>query len=118
MNSAPGRKPFWTPRTNIFISQSGQLVVEVDLGGMQSGDLELTADGARIKIKGHRRNSEVAAAKTVLVNEIPAGPFESVLEIPSGFDVAHASSAYLNGVLRIVFPKRESPRAPKLYRGD
>ena len=43
--------------------------------------------------------------------EINYGPFESVLELPSGYDLTQAKAAYLNGFLRIDVPM--APRPPK-----
>ncbi len=39
-----------------------------------------------------------------LVMEINYGPFESVLELPPGYDLSQAKAAYLNGFLRIDVP--------------
>jgi HSP20 family molecular chaperone IbpA len=36
--------------------------------------------------------------------EINYGPFESVLELPAGYDLSQAKAAYLNGFLRIDVP--------------
>jgi HSP20 family molecular chaperone IbpA len=36
--------------------------------------------------------------------EITYGPFESVLELPAGYDLSQAKAAYLNGFLRIDVP--------------
>src|ERR1039458_2808223 len=36
--------------------------------------------------------------------EINYGPFESVLEMPEGYDLSQAKAAYLNGFLRIDVP--------------
>jgi HSP20 family molecular chaperone IbpA len=36
--------------------------------------------------------------------EINYGPFESVLELPQGYDLGQAKAAYLNGFLRIDVP--------------
>ena len=36
--------------------------------------------------------------------EINYGPFESVLELPPGYDLSQAKAAYLNGFLRIDVP--------------
>ena len=36
--------------------------------------------------------------------EINYGPFESVLELPPGYDLGQAKAAYLNGFLRIDVP--------------
>jgi HSP20 family molecular chaperone IbpA len=36
--------------------------------------------------------------------EISYGPFESVLELPPGYDLSRAKAVYLNGFLRIDVP--------------
>jgi HSP20 family molecular chaperone IbpA len=41
--------------------------------------------------------------------EINYGPFESVLELPSGYDLTQAKAAYLNGFLRIDVPMAQRP---------
>src|ERR1051326_128297 len=118
MSPASGRQFFWIPSTNVFVSQSGHLIIQLDICGIQNGDLQVTAEKGKLRIAGHRRNPEFAAAKAMLVNEIPAGPFESVLELPSGFDIARASSAYVNGVLRISVPKQKSSNPPEMHSGN
>jgi len=113
MNPTSGRHPFWIPNTNVFISDSDNLIVQLELSGLQRDDLEITNEGRTLRIVGNRRNSEFTAAKTVLVQEMHTGPFESVLELPPGFDVTAASSAYLDGVLRIIIPKEGSSQPPQ-----
>jgi HSP20 family molecular chaperone IbpA len=39
--------------------------------------------------------------------EINYGPFESVLEIPAGYDLSQAKASYLNGFLRIDVPLQQ-----------
>jgi HSP20 family molecular chaperone IbpA len=41
--------------------------------------------------------------------EINYGPFESVLEVPPGYDLGQAKAAYLNGFLRIDVPLAARP---------
>jgi HSP20 family molecular chaperone IbpA len=36
--------------------------------------------------------------------EINYGPFETVVEVPQGYDLAQARAVYLNGFLRIDIP--------------
>ena len=108
MTPAPGRQPVWIPNTNVFIAPSGHLIIQVELSSLRSDDLEITNEGRRLRIAGHRRNSEFATAKDILVHEMQNGPFESVLELPPGFDLAHAKAAYLNGVLTINVPKEQT----------
>jgi HSP20 family molecular chaperone IbpA len=71
---------------------------------MQRNDFEIDVEGATLRITGQRPSSGTATARTVLIQEISAGSFESVLEVPPGFDLARASSVYANGALRITVP--------------
>lgn len=106
------RRPDWVPNTDVFIAPSGVLTVCLELSGMQAGDIEIIADGNRLRITGERPNSGVATAKTVLVHEINDGRFNCVLDIPPSFDVPRASSAYLSGTLRITVPPVSNPQNP------
>ena len=48
--------------------------------------------------------------------EINYGSFESVLELPPGYDLSQAKAAYLNGFLRIDVPQavRIEPKKTKV----
>ena len=94
---------------DLLISNSGDLVMKVDLSGMRSGDIEITVEGNSVRIKGKRRDSDADHARTLLLKEIPVGPFEGILEIPRGFALSAAKSAYHNGVLRITVPPEQRP---------
>ena len=43
--------------------------------------------------------------------EINYGPFETVLELPPGYDLSQARAAYLNGFLRIDVPMAAQPQS-------
>ena len=108
MNPKPEGKRYWSPNTDVFISKTGDLIVKVALSGLESGDIQITVENKRLKIKGAHRDAEVSNASQLLVNEIPAGQFESVLEVPEQFDVSASISACSNGVLRILVPFKPS----------
>jgi len=98
---SPG--PHWVPMTDLYTTDSG-LVVKVELAGMRSEHLEITVEGNRLRISGNRPDGCRAAKCSFLVMEINYGPFESVLEVPPGYDLSQAKAAYLNGFLRIDVP--------------
>jgi HSP20 family protein len=93
----------WVPNTDVFSTDNG-LVVKVELAGMRSEHLEITVEGNRLRISGNRPDGCRAAKASFLVMEINYGPFESVLELPPGYDLSQAKAAYLNGFLRIDVP--------------
>src|SRR3984957_16095480 len=98
--TATGR---WTPNTDIYTSEAG-LVVKVELAGMKSDSLEIIVDNNRLRISGNRPDCCRAPQCNFLVMEITYGPFETVLDLPPGFDLSAAKAVYVNGFLRIDVP--------------
>lgn len=96
-------KAHWVPNTDVYVTDCG-MVVKVELAGMRSEDLQITVEGNRLRISGQRNDSCRAPKCTFLVMEINYGQFESVLELPTGYDLSLAKAAYLNGFLRIDVP--------------
>src|SRR5258708_7787900 len=98
----------WVPNTDVYATDSG-LVVKVEMAGMRSDHLEITVEGNRLRICGDRPDGCRAPKCSFLVMEINYGPFESVLELPPGYDLSQAKAAYLNGFLRIDVPMALRP---------
>jgi HSP20 family protein len=97
-------EPVWVPNTDVYVTENG-LVVKVELAGMKKEHLELHTEGNRLKICGHRPDGCRAPKCKFLVMEINYGEFESVIELPPGYDLSAAKAAYQNGFLRIDVPK-------------
>jgi HSP20 family protein len=93
----------WVPNTDVYATDNG-LVVKVELAGMRSEHLEITVEGGRMRIAGNRPDGCRAAKCSFLVMEINYGPFETVLDLPPGFDLSQAKAIYVNGFLRIDVP--------------
>ena len=93
----------WVPNTDVYATDGG-LVIKVELSGMRSENLEITVEGNRLRIAGSRPDGCRAPKCSFLVMEINYGPFESIIELPSGYDLGQAKAAYLNGFLRIDVP--------------
>jgi HSP20 family protein len=98
----------WVPNTDVYATDSG-LVIKVELAGMRSEHLEITVESNRLRISGNRPDGCRAAKCNFLVMEINYGPFESVLELPPGYDLGQAKAVYLNGFLRIDVPLAQRP---------
>src|SRR5438552_16953293 len=95
---------YWVPNTDVYVTE-GNLVIKVELAGMRKEDLELTVEGNRLKISGQRPDGCRAPKCTFLVMEINYGAFESIIEVPPGYDMSQAKAAYQNGFLRIDVPE-------------
>jgi HSP20 family protein len=100
-------KAHWVPNTDVYSTDNG-LVVKVELAGMRNDNLEIIVEGNRLRISGTRPDGCRAPKCSFLVMEINYGVFESVLELPPGYDLSQAKAAYLNGFLRIDVPLAQS----------
>ncbi len=94
----------WVPNTDVYVSEE-LLVIKVELSGMRKEDLELTVEGSRLTITGHRPDGCRAPKCKFLVMEINYGSFQSVIELPPGYNLSQAKAAYQNGFLRIDVPQ-------------
>ena len=98
---------WWVPNTDVYISEDGRLVVEVELAAFKKEDLELTIETNRLIIQGQRPDGGRRHRCQYLVKELRYGPFRSVVEIPPAYDLARASAAYRDGILRIDLPRKQ-----------
>lgn len=97
----------WVPNTDVYSTDTG-LVIKVELPGMKSENLEITVEeGSRLRIAGTRPDCCRAPKCTFLVMEINYGPFETVLDLPQGYDLSQAKAAYVNGFLRVDVPRTQ-----------
>lgn len=103
-------KAHWEPNTDIYATDSG-LVIKVELAGMRSENLEITVEGNQLRISGNRPDGCRAAKCSFIAMAINYGPFETVMELPAGYDLSQARAAYLNGFLRIDVPMAALPPA-------
>ena len=93
----------WTPNTDVYIHATGA-VIKVELAGIRKEDLDISVEGARMTISGARRDECRNGNSSFQVMEIHYGAFESVVELPAGFDLAQARASYQNGFLRVDVP--------------
>ena len=102
---------YWAPNTDVYATDDG-IVVKVELSGIQREDLHLTAEENRLKISGNRTDGCRNRKCTFLVMEINYGAFETVIELPAGYDISASRASYNNGFLRIDVP-RSAAASPK-----
>jgi HSP20 family protein len=100
----------WEPNTDVYATDSG-LVIKVELAGMRSENLEITVEDNRLRISGNRPDGCRAPKASFIAMAINYGPFETVLELPPGYDLSQARAAYLNGFLRIDVPLATQPQS-------
>ena len=112
MNPEPDASSFWSPRTNVFVSDTGDLIIKLEISSMRSENLEITVEGNRLRVMGVRYDPELGKSRQQLVKEYPIGSFDRVVSVPEGFDLGAAKASYLNGILSIIIPRTGDPSGP------
>jgi HSP20 family protein len=112
-NREASSETYWVPNTDVYFNEKG-LVIKVELAGIRREDLELTIENNRLKIGGHRPDGCRNGKCTFLLMEINYGLFESVIEIPAGYDLSRAKAMYQNGFLRVDVPEQTNA-LPKVH---
>src|SRR5438270_10621716 len=99
--------PKWQPAVNAYRC-GGCIAICVDLAGVDRKRLELTVEGRRLWIRGHRQPPEPDGARDkavqVLVMEIDYGPFEREVLLPSDVVSDQITAEHQNGLLWVYLP--------------
>jgi HSP20 family protein len=82
-----------------------EIVVRLELPGMQKEDCEITIDGNALYVRGEKRYERAAQDSTYHIMERAYGTFERAIALPRNVDTDKAEASYTNGVLTIRLPK-------------
>lgn len=75
----------WRPLTDMY-EVDNELVIKVEIPGVNKNDITITLDGRLLVIRGTRNIPEQKCSIVYHQMEINYGEFERVLMLPAGFD--------------------------------
>ncbi|MEZ6062536.1 MAG: Hsp20/alpha crystallin family protein [Planctomycetaceae bacterium] len=84
-----------------------RFLLTAEIPGMDVNDLEITAAGGLLTIKGVRRPPEEARDDSFRRQERFQGPWQRSIQLPDRVDEEGLKAEYTAGVLRILLPKAE-----------
>ncbi len=107
---ANGATVSWIPHVDIR-EEAERFLVAADLPGVESKDIEITAEKGVLTIKGERRAKQ-SSKDGYQSLERATGTFLRRFTLPESVDAESIKATHLNGVLEISVPKRptEQPR--------
>ena len=102
------KESLWRPLTDVFETEK-QLVIRMEIPGMEAEDFDVALEGHMLIIRGMRRDTTPAGKRHFHKMEITLGPFERNIEIPPDFRIASMEAGYENGflVVRVAKGARE-----------
>jgi HSP20 family protein len=95
-----GRQLAWAPPTDVYETET-ELVVAVDIAGMNPRDISVITDGDVLTIRGVRQEISPRCKKQFHKMEILVGPFQRLLHVPVPVDIQSLSTTYSNGLLEV-----------------
>lgn len=97
----------WQPALNAYRCRE-QIVICVDLAGVDKQAVDLRVEPGRLSLRGRREapepNGKQPKAEQILAMEIDYGPFERQLELPAAVDTERIRAEQNNGLLWIYLP--------------
>lgn len=95
------------------VETKGELIVAVEVPGIEAADLEVRAAGATVEIEGRKRPRPLAAGARSLCLESAGGMVRRRIELDLPVNSHRARASLRHGVLTIRIPKLEDLRSRK-----
>jgi len=94
------RETAWQPAADVYRTHTGWLV-KFDLAGVLPEEVELTAHGSHLTVRGRRRDCDREEDCVCYLMEIAYSAFERTLELPCPLDRAEVSAEFRLGMLLV-----------------
>jgi len=101
------------PLMNIYDAKD-DILVTVELPGMGSDQVSITASDGFLTIKGKRPDDSPGTKYAVVRRERSVGEFEKSVRIPNTVLQDRISATFKNGVLAITLPKAEEAKPKQI----
>ena len=90
----------WEPAVDICES-AGEVIVAVEIAGMDPDRIDVEIDGATLRIEGFRENACPAGRLHFHTLEIRMGRFRREITLPASVDPSKTNARYRDGMLEI-----------------
>jgi HSP20 family protein len=101
------------PSMDVY-EKNGEIVIKTDLPGVEKEQIDLTITKDSLTIKAEVKKDEEIKRENYYVQERSVGTYVRTVQLPQDVDAAKARASFKNGVLEIVFPKKEEARATEI----
>ena len=100
--------PRWSLLAGEVEETEKEIVVSVEVPGMEKEDCHITIEGNTLYLSGEKRFERETQDSTYHVMERAYGAFQRSIPLPRNVDIDKADASYKNGVLTVRLPKAGS----------
>ncbi|MGQ0523317.1 MAG: Hsp20/alpha crystallin family protein [Betaproteobacteria bacterium] len=97
--------PSWGLIAGDILDDGRNIVVRVELPGIERDDCEVVVDGPALYIRGEKRYDRDYVSGSFYVRQCAYGRFERAIALPHHVDATRADAMYRSGVLTVKLPK-------------
>lgn len=91
-----------------------QVVLEMAVPGLQSGDLDISVEGRQLNIRGRLPTSDDNTDRRYWLQSIPRGDMNRNVRLPANVDVEGIEAKVRNGMLLLRMPKVAEAKVRKI----
>ncbi|MDR3392744.1 MAG: Hsp20/alpha crystallin family protein [Sulfuriferula sp.] len=97
--------PRWSLLAGEVEETEQEIVVRLEIPGMQKEDCQITIEGNMLYLSGEKRFERETRESTYHVMERAYGSFQRTIPLPRNVDINRAVASYRNGVMMVRLPK-------------
>jgi len=99
--------PRWSLLAGEVEETDKEIVVRIELPGMDKQDCQVRIEGNRLILSGKKRFERISEDSAFHVMERAYGEFQRTIALPSNVLEDNAEASYVNGVLSVRLPKQK-----------
>jgi len=103
----------WLPHIDLT-ETTEEIIVKADIPDIDNKDLNVTASGDNLVIKGKRMEEKEEKTKHTLRTERRCGSFERIVPVPEATNQEKIFAEYKNGVLIVHLPKKPEAKLKEI----
>lgn len=108
------RLPRWGLLAGELAETAKEVVVRVELPGLDKEDCEISIEGNVLQVRGEKRFERESSDSTYHVMQRAYGAFQRSIALPRNVDTEHAQASFKNGVLTVRLPKEGSDQPRRI----
>lgn len=100
----PAEEMVWAPSVDMY-EKEDSFVVRAELAGVKKEDIDISATGDTLTIKGTRKASAEVKDEEYHRSEVCYGSFSRSITMPAAIDASQIEATYADGILEVRLPK-------------
>jgi len=103
------QRKFRTPAVDIR-EKGNNIIANFEIPGIEKENIDLNVTNNSIEVSAKRKLEKEVKRKNLYSYEARAANFYRKVPLPSEVDSSKATAVYKNGILRVVVPKKQTPK--------